>query len=132
MKNELDKLEKINYDRLPQILEPGDKIYRFVGDSGDFGDINVMKIAEGSNGVFFYYSKDPKSGEIKKIPVPSMECLLYNIGHLFEEFRKKANKRGSPLLKMDQTQRESDIELGELIIRWKLKKKDGKEYEILI
>lgn len=130
-KKYLDGLPKVGFDYLEENFEEGDTVYRIVGNSGDFGDLGVMKIAEGSKGGLSYYYEVFKTGKIVETPVPDLEYLLHNIGTLFEKLRQKVNDRHNPLLIRDETQRKLAIQRGELIVRYKLVKRNGKEYEIL-
>jgi hypothetical protein len=131
-KKYLDGLPKMSYDKLETELLEGDIIYRVVGNSSDFGNINIMRIGKGTGGRLCYFLENFKTGEMTEVPCPNLEYLLHNMATAFEELRKKVNEKHNPLLIRDATERKLGVQRGELIIRYILKKGNGKEYEIVI
>jgi len=129
-RNYLDGLPKINYDRLKYELGEGDTIYRIVGNAGDFGNMNVLKMGTGTHGGLSVFCAHPQTKELVELPT-ELEYVLYNLETGFEQIRKRVDVKHFPLLEQDETQRKLAVQKGELSIRYILRKKDGTEYEIL-
>jgi len=68
-KKYLGNLQKVGFDYLRENLEEGDVIYKILGNSVDLGNMDMMKIADGTIGGMSYFCEDPKTGVIKEIPV---------------------------------------------------------------
>jgi hypothetical protein len=132
VKKGLDCLPKISYDVLESQLQEGDVIYRYSGASGAFGILDVMKIAQGTKGGLSCFYDHPRTGIAKETPINPNKPLMEYF-KAFEELRHDINRKHDPYsIKHDQAQRRLNIMKGDIIIRYKLVRRDGKEFEIIL
>jgi len=127
----LDVLPKRSYDVVDLEFEEGDVIYMYSGASGDYGLLDVMKIGQSTKGGLSCFYDNPRTGEIKETPIPPFRSLRQYF-EAFRELRQKVNIKHDPFMEVDPAQRRLAIMKGEVTVRYKLVKKDGREFEIVI
>jgi len=122
-----DELEKINFDRLESFLEEGDTIYVFDVPTGEFGIGSYEKVECSPNGNIIWKYDDLKKGP-QEVPL-TLEAFLHLISTAIPRLTQNTNDAYAIF---EKSNRRLAIERGEIGSIYILKKKSGKEYQILI
>jgi hypothetical protein len=126
-KRHLDSLPKIGLDYLKENFEEGDVIYEIIGYSRDFGGFHVIKIAQVKPGEFRFFSSPGEP--IDKYPRNFDQVFRHLEGSY--KVQQVANSLIDPLSVKQKEKREIMIQMGERTFRYKLVKRDGREFELL-
>jgi len=129
-KRHLDSLPKIGFDYLESYLKQGDVIYEIIGDSGLFGRIDIFRMVydESGNLNIFRGALD----ENTSVKSPYVFSFLKDyMSDSRDRVLTAVNNTCNPFLIEEKEKRELALKKGEKTIRYKLVKKDGKEFEVV-
>ncbi len=129
-KRHLDSLPKIGFDYLESNLKSGDVIYEIIGDSGLFGRIDIFRMVYDESGNLNIFRGT--LNENTSVKFPYVFSFLKDYMSDSKDRRLTAiNNTSSPFLIKEKEKRQLALKRGEKTIRYKLVKKDGKEFEVV-